>query len=287
MSARPYQEMISRPGWFGPGRVIRGAAVRESQAQIHSGGVTRYGSMEESYREDLASIHDAGFGDLARAAAPVLLAALRRRRLGRGLVVDLGCGGGLLAERVAESGYDGLGVDFSPAMIDLARRRVPGGQFRVGSLLAAEIPECVAVAAVGECLNYLFDGGNTRRALARLLRRIHEALVPGGVLILDVAGPGRVPGPGPRRGYAEGEGWAVLFEAEEDRRRRWLTRRSTTFRRVGEMYRRDHEVHRLRLLQAAELASELRGLGFRVRTLSGYGPKRFAPGHVGFLAGRP
>ena len=103
----------------------------------------------------------------------------------------------------------------------------------------------------------------------------------------DVAGPGRVPGTGPRRGYAEGDGWAVLFEAEEDRRRGRLTRRITTYRRVGELYRRDHEVHRLRLLSGAELAGELRGLGFRVRTLRGYGATRFAPGHVGFLAVRP
>jgi SAM-dependent methyltransferase len=243
--------------------------------------------MADGYRDDLACIHDAGFGGLARAAAPVLLESLRRRGLGRGLVVDLGCGSGILAELVAGAGYDILGVDLSPAMIALARRRVPGGQFRVESLLAAELPACLGVAAVGECLNYLFDRGNTRRARARLLRRIHGALVPGGVLVVDTAGPGRVPGPGPRRSYTEGEGWAVLVEAEEDRRRKHLTRRITTFRRQGALYRRDHEVHRLRLLPGAELASELRGSGFRVRTLRGYGPTRFAPGHFGFLASRP
>ena len=29
------------------------------------------------------------------------------------------------------------------------------------SLLTAELPRSVAVAAVGECINYLFDAGNT------------------------------------------------------------------------------------------------------------------------------
>jgi hypothetical protein len=74
------------------------------------------------------------------------------------------------------------------------------------------------------------------------------------------------------------------LNAEEDRRRGLLTRRITSFRKVGELYRRDHEVHRLRLFPPSELASELRDTGFRVRVLAGYGPQRFVPGHAGFLA---
>src|SRR5262249_53212466 len=107
--------------------------------------------MEDAYREDLAYIHDAGFGGFARGAAALLLDDLRSRAVERGLVIDLGCGSGILAEQLSAGGFDVLGIDLSPALIALARKRVPGGRFRVESLLTAELPRCVAVAAVGEC----------------------------------------------------------------------------------------------------------------------------------------
>jgi SAM-dependent methyltransferase len=243
--------------------------------------------MVGAYRDDLATIHDTGFGGPAQAAAAVLLEALRRRGINRGLVVDLGCGSGILAGELSAAGYDILGIDISAAMVSLARQRVPKGRFRCESLLKAELPSCVAVAAVGECFNYLFDASNTERSLAKRIGRIFDALDPGGLFLFDIAEPGRVPGPAPRRTYTEGKDWAVLVTAEEDRRHRSLTRRITTFRQVGEFYRRDHEVHRLRLIPRAAMTALLRGLGFRVRVLRSYGPLPFVRGHVGFLARKP
>ena len=242
--------------------------------------------MLDAYGDDLAYIHDAGFTGLVTSAAPVVLAALRGTGLPRGMVVDLGCGSGVLSEALAAAGYDVLGIDLSEWFIELARRRVPTAQFRVASLLSAELPPCVAVAAVGECFNYLFDPGNAPQALADLFCRIHAALCAGGLLIFDVAEPGRVPGAGPYRTYTEAPDWAVLVAAEEDAGQRLLTRRITTFRRIGELYRRGHEVHRLRLLPRAEVAEQLHAAGFLVETLTGYGELPFARGHVGFVARR-
>lgn len=240
--------------------------------------------MRDAYREDLAYVHDAGFLGPARNAAPILLGALRSGGLERGLVVDLCCGSGPLSLRLSDAGYDILGVDISGAMVDIARERVPGGRFVEGSILSLELPPCVAVAGVGECFNYLFDEGNTEERLEELLRRIHAALIPGGILVFDVAGPGRAPGLGPSRTHAEGDDWAVLAAAEEDCERGILTRRITTFRKVGELYRRDEEVHYLRLIGREAMAARLRALGFRVRVLDRYGEMRFPPGLAGFLA---
>ncbi|MGO9470861.1 MAG: class I SAM-dependent methyltransferase [Isosphaeraceae bacterium] len=243
--------------------------------------------MPDAYRNDLAYIHDAGFGHFARAAAPVLLDALRHGGFSRGRFVDLGCGSGILSRAVSDAGYDVLGIDVSAAMIALAQTRVPRGQFRTQSLLTANIPACVAVAAVGECLNYLFDTGHSWSKLKALFRRIQEALAPGGIFLGDVAGPGRVPGGGTLKNFWEGEDWVVLVTSREDRRPKLLTREITSFRRVGESYRRDHEIHQQRLLPRVELVRKLRQTGFQVRTLKGYGPLRFGPGHSGFLARKP
>jgi SAM-dependent methyltransferase len=266
------------PGWrsCGCGRTPSDEAAI---AMIRSEETTAGG-----YREDLAAIHDAGFGALAQAAAPVLLDALRRRWADGGLVIDLGCGSGILSRQVADAGYEVLGIDISPAMIDLARSRLPRGRFRVGSLLTADLPPCIAVAAVGEVLNYTFDRSNSPGALESFFHRVHQALRPEGLLLFDAAGPGRVPGGGPRQVHAEGDGWAVLVTAEQDERAGILTRQITSFRRVGDLYRRDHEVHRLRLIRRSEVLEQLRDLGFRVRTLRAYGDLSLPPGLLGFLA---
>jgi SAM-dependent methyltransferase len=243
--------------------------------------------MTDAYRDDLAHIHDAGFGGFAQAAAPVLMEALSASGINQGLVIDLGCGSGILSRAIYQAGYDVLGIDISEAMIVMARQRVPRGKFRVESLLKAKLPPSVAVAAIGEAINYLFDPENTKSSLAKLLQRIHDALQPGGVFLFDVAEPGRVPGTGPVQTYFEGNDWAVLVRSEEDRKCRFLARTITSFRQVGELYRRDQEVHRQRLLPRSELAAQLRSIGFRVRVLRGYGKLRFGTGHVGLLARKP
>jgi SAM-dependent methyltransferase len=168
-------------------------------------------------------------------------------------------------------------------MIELARKRAPEAEFRVGSLFEADIPPCWAVTSLGEVLNYLFDPDNDYKALVRLFRRVYEALAPGGVF--DVAEPGQVPQGTKTGGFTEGEDWAVLVERQEDRGT--LTRRITTFRKEGEHYRRSDEVHRQRLYRAPDIATELRRVGFRVRTVRGYGGHRLPRAHAAFVARKP
>jgi hypothetical protein len=57
--------------------------------------------MKAWYREDLAYIHDVGFGDFALGSAPGILRILARNGIREGLVVDLGCGSGLWAREPA------------------------------------------------------------------------------------------------------------------------------------------------------------------------------------------
>src|SRR4030095_3708638 len=149
--------------------------------------------MPSWYREDLAHIHDAGHGDFALAAAPGILAELRRYQINDGLIIDLGCGSGIWARELRNAGYECLGIDISRAMLGLARARVPDAEFRCASIFNARLPRCEAVTSVGECLNYLFDSGNQLSALVPLFQRVHRALSPGGVFIFDMLGPGQLP----------------------------------------------------------------------------------------------
>jgi SAM-dependent methyltransferase len=236
-----------------------------------------------AYNTDLAYIHDAGHGALARAAALTLLNELNRAGHAHGTVVDLGCGSGILASVLVDAGYDVLGIDVSDAMIALARSRAPKATFTVGSFASADIPACVAVTAIGEILNYTFDSGNDRRARRDLFERAHQALEPHGVFLFDVAGPRGDLGD-QHRTYSTGPDWAVLVETSVDKDAATLTRAITTFRKTGELFRRDAETHQLALLDSADILGVLRDVGFDVQAMTAYGSLTLPERLTAFLA---
>jgi SAM-dependent methyltransferase len=233
-----------------------------------------------AYDEDLAYIHDQGYTQLAEGAAASVLELLPPRAC----IVELGCGSGVTARRLSDTGHELLGIDQSAAPIALARRRAPRAGFRVGSFVSEPIPECDAVLAISEVFNYLFDEGNTRAALPSLFARIHAALRPGGLLVFDLAAPGLVPG-GRSRTWTTGPDWAVLVENHEESG--LLTRHITSFRERGAGYRRSEEVHRQRLHQPGEILALLRAAGFRARTRRRYGEVSPGPGRHVYVARKP
>jgi SAM-dependent methyltransferase len=239
-----------------------------------------------AYRDDLAYIHDAGFGGFAAGAAPWLLSLFRSNGLEDGLVIDLGCGSGIWARELLMAGYRVLGFDISPAMVALARKAAPRGEFHAASFVDAPLRPCVAVTAIGEIFNYRFDSRNTSQRLDTLFERVHGVLRPGGLFVFDVALSGRIP-EGRRRTYSEGKDWACLYEGVEDRAAKTLTRTITTFRKVGRAWRRDSEVHHLRLYERGDIMSRLRSAGFRVQVVDRYGKTQFPDGYLGFVAKKP
>ncbi len=244
-------------------------------------------TMEEYYKEDLAYIHDVAYSDYALKSAPAILEILEQNNIREGLIVDLGCGSGLSAQEFTKANYHVLGVDISESMIAIARTKVPNAEFRVGSLFKVDIPTCNAVTSIGECLNYLFDPDSDRQMLLHLFHRIYSALTPGGVFIFDIAEPGQVKKRTTVRNFSEGEDSLVLVEKEENRKREILTRRIITFRKVGENYRRDEEIHRLQLYKSTDIAKKLRRVGFRGRITHSYGEYQLPKAHVAFIAYKP
>lgn len=242
--------------------------------------------MQRPYREDLAHVHDAGFTALAERAAGVLLAALEEAGLERGTVVDLGCGGGTLLRAVRDAGYGAVGVDLSPDLLAIARERVPDAELRLASFLDVELPCCVAVTAIGEVLGYAFDERNAADALDGVLRRVHAALVDGGVFLFDLAGPGRAPVGPPVERRVEGPDWTVVARAWTDAASGRLVRECTTERRVEGRTRREIEVHRLVLHEPARVLERLAAAGFEARRLPGYGEAPLPEGWSAFRARR-
>ena len=239
------------------------------------------------YKKDLAYIHDLGFSDWAVKSAPAILEILNNYKIKQGLIIDFGCGSGLSAQAFIKAKYKVLGIDISESMIDLARKRVPEAEFRVESVFQANIPSCDVVISLGECFNYLFDSDNNYQKLIQLFHRIYQALIPGGLFIFDIVQPGQVE-PGNRiKNFVEGEDWIVLVDKQENKEEKILTRRIITFRKQGEYYRRDEEVHRQQLYQATDLAAELNKIGFQVEITSRYGEFQLPPARTALIAWKP
>jgi SAM-dependent methyltransferase len=240
---------------------------------------------ELAYGDDLAYIHDTGFGAFAEGCAPGLLELLEKTGHAGALVVDLGCGSGIWARRLVDAGFQVHGLDLSAAMIALAQQRVPEGTFAVASFAECEIPNCVAVTAIGEVLSYELNGTESRAALAPLFARVFAALERGGLFVFDLGEIGLGKGRAPT--FREGEDWACLVRFEYDDACDQHTRYITSFRKIGEHYRRSHEVHRVQLYRALEISGLLRLAGFRVRTVRRLGEFPLLPQRVGFVAVKP
>jgi SAM-dependent methyltransferase len=88
---------------------------------------------EDPYnRRDLALVHHRGFG-FPRACAPGILTLLDPVRSRNGLVLELGCGSGLLTAELTAAGHRVIATDASPAMLDLARSQPVGPHERYGT----------------------------------------------------------------------------------------------------------------------------------------------------------
>ena len=240
------------------------------------------------YAQALAEIHHAQFGQLAERAAATVLERLRAAGISRGTVLDLGCGSGVLCRHMVDEGFDAWGVDISPGMLAIARRLVPEATLVEASVYDddVELPEAVAICAVGEVLNYADDDRAGLGALERLVARAQAALRPGGAFVLDVATPGRAGPSGRRDVFFEGdEAYAMFVHAEESEDQRSLTRRITLFSQAdGGLYEKALETHLLRLYPREQVDACLAAQPFDVERLSGYGSIRFVPGWVGWCA---
>jgi SAM-dependent methyltransferase len=105
--------------------------------------------------------------------------AARVQRLGP--ACDLGCGPGHVARYLHERGVRVVGLDLSPAMVELARRLNPGIEFRQGNMLSLDIEEGAwgGIAAFYSIIHIL------RADVPVALAEMKRVLRPGGLLLLS------------------------------------------------------------------------------------------------------
>lgn len=149
---------------------------------------------------------DTGFGTMPE---PAWRDYVRRcaQRLGiaaADTLFEVGCGAGAFLYPLAESGCRVGGLDYSPALIALARAAIPSGDWQVGEAgTALAAVDVVLASGVFLYLPSLEEAGRVLASMAAAARR--------GLMVLDVPDA-------TRRAATEARRRATLGEAEYERR---------------------------------------------------------------------
>ena len=101
-----------------------------------------------------------------------------------GLVAELGCGTGKMTRRLAEAGYDMIGIDNSYDMLSIAMEH-PAEDilYLCQDMRAFELYGTVAaVISVCDSMNYIVEYED----LVEVIRLVNNYLDPGGVFVFDV-----------------------------------------------------------------------------------------------------
>lgn len=100
-----------------------------------------------------------------------------------GVALDVGCGEGRLTRELGELGWDAIGVDRSPALVEAARGADPGGRYEVAEIDALPIDD--GAAPLVACVNVLMHVDDLDAAASELVR----VCAAGGAIVLGVLHP--------------------------------------------------------------------------------------------------
>lgn len=231
---------------------------------------------EPYYRADLARIHHLGFGFHAERCAAGILALLEPVLERQGLVVELGCGSGLLTRYLVDAGHRVIATDASPAMLELARDHARGAdEIRQLVLPNDPIPDADAIVSVGHALNYL----PSATAIDRSLIAAAEALRRDGLLAIDLCD----------LTYAEAEhvpdvkawveqDWALITLRSRPTPDRFVRQMATFTRNDDGSWRRDDERHDNILIDTTSVPALLAKHGVDARVGTAFGSEELSDG---------
>lgn len=209
-----------------------------------------------------------------------------------GRVLDLACGTGAVALRLAREGYEVLGVDCSEAMLRQARGKSAG--VKNAPVWLQQDMRALALNRQVDLVTCFYDSLNYILSLAEMKQvflGVREALVPGGLFLFDL-----------NTLFALAHHWDGLADARDegdvayiwrcwyDPRTRISDLEATFFVRRGELYEKFVEVHRECGYEQEEIIDALLEVGLEF--LEAYAYPTYDPPHeettrIVYVARRP
>jgi len=181
-------------------------------------------------------------------------------------ILDLCCGPGRHSIPLAKQGFRVTGVDRTASFLDEARRYAEEEGVQV-ELVKADMREFSRSAGFDAAVNMYTSFGYFRDQEddRKVVRNLHQSLVPGGTLLIDVSGKEIIARVFRERDWHEKDGVIYLEERKVESGWGWFSNRWT----VISGKERFESVLSHRLYSGMELSSLLREAGFGDVTLHG------------------
>ena len=158
-------------------RIIRGERTDDS----HHRGASLTGASDRwlQARTTSGDAYDATYDRRAAAGEDVHGEAEFVQRFAPASVLDAGCGTGRVGRELARRGLDVVGVDIDPEMLDTARRKAPGVNWRLADLATVDLARSFdAIVMAGNVMIFL-QPGTESAVVANMARHLQ----PDGLLI--------------------------------------------------------------------------------------------------------
>jgi len=188
---------------------------------------------------------------------------LRAEGLKPRTAVDLACGTGSVAVRLAQLGMDVIGVDMSQDMLTVAYQKATDLEsppmFVCQKLQELHLLRGVDLAVCAlDSIDYILNPVDCRQAI----KRIYKALNPGGCFIFDVNTPEKLRAMDGQIFLDEDEDVFCLWRGEFDEQTNICTYGMDLFQRKGGLWERSFEEHCEYAYTGEQLTDYLKQAGF-------------------------
>jgi SAM-dependent methyltransferase len=135
--------------------------------------------------QKLSRVYDTGWGHFAVQYVDLINELLRERGIKQARILDIACGTGILALELAKYGHTVRGIDISPEMIRIAKKKatgIPGISFEVHDMTAFNSESKFdMVTCTFDSINYILRLHDVRK----MLFGVALALDTGGLFVFD------------------------------------------------------------------------------------------------------
>ena len=205
---------------------------------------------------------------------------LKRENLAPRTAVDLACGTGSVALRLAQKGLQVTAVDMSWEMLMVAQQKTMEAethpQFACQKLQELRLPRGVDLAVCAlDSIDYILDPEECQKAIGR----VYKALNPGGCFIFDVNTPEKLRAMDGQVFLDEDDDVYCVWRGEFDEEANICSYGMDLFQREGKIWHRSFEEHREYAYSADQLVSYLRQAGFT--SIAVYGDRKFTAPEAG------
>ena len=184
------------------------------------------------------------------------------------VILDLACGTGNSSLSLAKKGYPVIGVDLSPEMLEVARKKAAAENIKVDFFeqdmrqLQLQVPYGIdMVVAYQDGLNYMLEDAD----LLKVLERVYQELNSGGLFIFDINSVDKLPSSGGETTFYDEDRMTLIWESSYDSQADiWEIILTGFLKRDNGYYEKFQETHREKYHTREKVVEYLEKTGYEI-----------------------